>query len=168
MSVPYTEIVMEHFRNPRNVGRIEDADAKSVEGSPACGDMVAVYIKVDSETKRLSDVKFESYGCASNIATGSIITEMAKGKTLEEAKNITWDKGVTGMAGEECEGKMARREFIERSASGVLGLTTGAQVLALSNKARGGVPMEETHYVNGKVKIWKHNLFSRKSKNLYG
>jgi NifU-like protein involved in Fe-S cluster formation/metal-sulfur cluster biosynthetic enzyme len=81
---------MDHFRNPRNVGRLEDPDAKSVEGSPACGDMVAVYLKVDEETLRITDIKFESYGCASNIATGSIITEIAKGKTLDEAKEITW------------------------------------------------------------------------------
>ncbi|HHN93761.1 MAG TPA: iron-sulfur cluster assembly scaffold protein, partial [Anaerolineae bacterium] len=87
MPIPYSETVMEHFRHPRNVGRIEDADAKAVEGSPACGDMVAVYLKVDEDDKRITDIKFESYGCASNIATGSIITELAKGKTLDEAKH---------------------------------------------------------------------------------
>jgi NifU-like protein involved in Fe-S cluster formation/metal-sulfur cluster biosynthetic enzyme len=90
---------MEHFRNPRNVGQIEDADAKSIEGSPACGDMVAVYLKVDPEELRISDVKFESYGCASNIATGSIITEMAKGKTLEEAKKISWKQASEALGG---------------------------------------------------------------------
>jgi len=99
MPLPYSEVVMEHFRNPRNVGRIEDADAKSVEGSPACGDMVAVYLSVDSETKRITDIKFESYGCASNIATGSIITELAKGKTLEEAKAITWKEASEALGG---------------------------------------------------------------------
>jgi len=90
---------MEHFRNPRNVGRIEDADAKSVEGSPACGDMVAVYLKVDEATQRITDIKFESYGCASNIATGSIITELAKGKTLAEAKEITWQQASEALGG---------------------------------------------------------------------
>jgi nitrogen fixation NifU-like protein len=90
---------MEHFRHPRNVGRIEDADAKALEGSPACGDMVAVYLKVDPETQRIADVKFESYGCASNIATGSIITELAKGKTLEEAKQITWKQASEALGG---------------------------------------------------------------------
>ncbi|MGQ9466659.1 MAG: iron-sulfur cluster assembly scaffold protein [Anaerolineae bacterium] len=99
MPLPYSEIVMEHFRNPRNVGRIEDADAKAIEGSPACGDMVAVYMKVDPETKVITDIKFESYGCASNIATGSIITELAKGKTLEEAKKITWDEASQALGG---------------------------------------------------------------------
>jgi len=60
---------------------------------------VAVYLKVDEETKRISDIKFESYGCASNIATGSIITELAKGKTLEEAKNITWKEASEALGG---------------------------------------------------------------------
>ena len=99
MPLPYSEKVMEHFRNPRNVGRIEDADAKSIEGSPACGDMVAVYLKVDAETQRIKDIKFESYGCASNIATGSIITELAKGKTLDEAKGITWQHASDALGG---------------------------------------------------------------------
>jgi len=90
---------MEHFRNPRNVGRIEDADAKAVEGSPACGDMVAVYLKVDPQEQRITDIKFESYGCASNIATGSIITELAKGKTLEEAKAISWKQASEALGG---------------------------------------------------------------------
>jgi NifU-like protein involved in Fe-S cluster formation/metal-sulfur cluster biosynthetic enzyme len=90
---------MEHFKNPRNVGRIDDPDAKSVEGSPACGDMVAVYLKVDEETQTIADIKFESYGCASNIATGSIITELAKGKTLEEAKAITWKEASEALGG---------------------------------------------------------------------
>ena len=99
MPLPYSEIVMEHFRHPRNVGRIEDPDAKAIEGSPACGDMVAVYLKVDPEDLRITDVKFESYGCASNIATGSIITELAKGKTLEEAKAITWKQASDALGG---------------------------------------------------------------------
>ncbi|MBC7315866.1 MAG: iron-sulfur cluster assembly scaffold protein, partial [Chloroflexi bacterium] len=99
MPLPYSDLVMEHFRNPRNVGRIEDPDAKAVEGSPACGDMVAVYLKVDEATQRIEDIKFESYGCASNIATGSIITELAKGKTLEEAKKITWQQASEALGG---------------------------------------------------------------------
>ncbi len=99
MPLPYSEIVMEHFRHPHNVGRIEDADAKAVEGSPACGDMVAVYLKVDPQDQRITDIKFESYGCASNIATGSIITELAKGKTLEEAKAISWKQASEALGG---------------------------------------------------------------------
>jgi nitrogen fixation NifU-like protein len=99
MKTPYTEKVIEHFRNPRNVGKIENADGKSTEGSPACGDMVSVYIKVDDNTKKIEDIKFESYGCASNIATGSIITELAKGKTLEEAKKLTWKEASDALGG---------------------------------------------------------------------
>ena len=97
--LPYSETVMEHFRHPRNVGHIEEADAKAIEGSPACGDMVALYLKVDEKTQRITDIKFESYGCASNIATGSIITELAKGKTLEEAKAITWRQASEALGG---------------------------------------------------------------------
>jgi len=99
MKFPYTDIVLEHFRHPRNVGKIENPDGKATEGSPACGDMVSVYIKVDPKKNTLDDVKFESYGCASNIATGSIITELAKGKTLDEAKNITWQEASEALGG---------------------------------------------------------------------
>jgi NifU-like protein involved in Fe-S cluster formation len=99
MKFPYTDIVLEHFRHPRNVGKIENPDGKATEGSPACGDMVSVYIKVDPKTNTIADVKFESYGCASNIATGSIITELAKGKTLDEAKNITWKEAAEALGG---------------------------------------------------------------------
>jgi len=99
MPQPYTDKVMDHFRNPRNVGKLENANAKATEGSPACGDMVSVYLKVNEETKRIDDVKFESYGCASNIATGSIITELAKGKTIDEAKQITWKQASDELGG---------------------------------------------------------------------
>ncbi len=99
MKFPYSETVMEHFRHPRNVGKIEDADGKSMEGSPACGDMVAVYIKIDQDKNTISDIKFESYGCASNIATGSIITELAKGKTIDEARKITWKEASDALGG---------------------------------------------------------------------
>ena len=99
MAFPYNDKVLEHFRHPQNVGTIENADGKSTEGSPACGDMVSVYIKVNPETKVLEDVKFESYGCASNIATGSIITELAKGKTISDAKKITWRQASDELGG---------------------------------------------------------------------
>jgi NifU-like protein involved in Fe-S cluster formation/metal-sulfur cluster biosynthetic enzyme len=99
MKFPYSETVLEHFRHPRNVGKIENADGKATEGSPACGDMVSVYINVDPKTNTLTDIKFESYGCASNIATGSIITELAKGKTLDEAKRITWKEAAEALGG---------------------------------------------------------------------
>jgi NifU-like protein involved in Fe-S cluster formation/metal-sulfur cluster biosynthetic enzyme len=99
MKSPYSETVLEHFRHPHNVGSIEDADGKAQEGSPACGDMVSVYINVDEKTKVITDIKFESYGCASNIATGSIITDLAKGKTIDEAKKITWKDAADALGG---------------------------------------------------------------------
>jgi nitrogen fixation NifU-like protein len=99
MKFPYSDTVLEHFRHPQNVGKIDDADGKATEGSPACGDMVAVYIKVDEATRRIIDIKFESYGCASNIATGSIITELAMGKTLDEARKITWKQAADALGG---------------------------------------------------------------------
>jgi len=78
---------------------MKNPDAKATEGSPACGDMVTLYLKVDKRTNRIIDVKFESFGCASNIASGSIITEMAKGKTLEEAKKISWKDAASELGG---------------------------------------------------------------------
>ena len=97
--LPYSDKVMEHFRNPRNVGKMEDADGKGMEGSPACGDMVAVYIKVDKEKQIIDKITFESYGCASNIATASIITELAKGKSIEDAKKIDWKAATNELGG---------------------------------------------------------------------
>ncbi len=88
--LPYSPKVLELFRNPRNMGRIEDANASAVAGSLACGDMIAVYLKVDEKTRRVLDAKFESYGCAANIAAASIMTEMIKGKTLREAWQVSW------------------------------------------------------------------------------
>ncbi len=99
MVLPYTEKVIEHFKNPKNVGKMDDPDAKATEGSPACGDMVTLYLKVDDSDHMIKDIKFESYGCASNIATGSIITELAKGKTIEEAKQLTWESAADALGG---------------------------------------------------------------------
>jgi nitrogen fixation NifU-like protein len=78
---------MDHFTNPRNVGEIEDADGIGEEGNPVCGDMMTFYIKVDNN--HLSDVKFKTFGCGAAIAVSSIVSEMAMGKTLEEARKIT-------------------------------------------------------------------------------
>jgi len=83
----YSDKVMEHFLNPRNVGEIEDADGIGEVGNPVCGDMMSFYIKVDNN--QLSDVKFKTFGCGAAIAVSSIVSEMAKGKTLEEARKIT-------------------------------------------------------------------------------
>jgi nitrogen fixation NifU-like protein len=83
----YSEKVLDHFRNPRNVGEIPDADGVGTVGNPVCGDLMSVYIKV--KDKRISDVKFKTFGCGAAIATSSMITELAKGKTIEEALKIT-------------------------------------------------------------------------------
>ncbi len=84
-SLGYTEKVLDHFKNPRNPGRIEDADVTAKVGSAACGDMVQLYMKDNPDTEVIEDIKFESFGCAANIASTSVTTELAKGKTLEEA-----------------------------------------------------------------------------------
>lgn len=99
MPIPYTKLVIEHFKNPHNVGEIPDADVKVTEGSPACGDMITLYLKIDPNTNKIIDVKFKSYGCASNIATASIITDLVKGKTIEEARNITWKDAAEALGG---------------------------------------------------------------------
>jgi len=83
----YSEKVMDHFRNPRNVGEIPDADGVGTVGNPVCGDMMTVYIKVKDD--RIADIKFKTFGCGAAVATSSMVTELAKGKTLEEAMKIT-------------------------------------------------------------------------------
>ncbi|MBC8384585.1 MAG: iron-sulfur cluster assembly scaffold protein [Candidatus Cloacimonetes bacterium] len=95
----YSQKVLDHFMKPHNVGKIENADASATEGSPACGDQVSIDMKVNPETMVIEDIKFQSYGCASNIATGSIITDMAKGHTIEEAKKITWKEAAEELDG---------------------------------------------------------------------
>ena len=83
----YSEKVMDHFRNPRNVGEIPDADGIGIVGNPVCGDLMSIYIKV--KDGRIEDIKFKTFGCGAAIATSSMVTELAKGKTLEEALKIT-------------------------------------------------------------------------------
>ena len=86
----YSRKVLELFRNPKNLGKIENADAEALAGSLACGDMIAIYLKVDGEAEKIVEVKFESYGCAANIAAASTLTEMVKGKSLREAWKVSW------------------------------------------------------------------------------
>lgn len=87
MIIIYSEKVKEHFKNPRNMGELEDADAVGEVGNPVCGDIMYIYINV--EDNKIIDISFQTYGCGAAIATSSMITELAKGKTLEEAMNIT-------------------------------------------------------------------------------
>ena len=83
----YSEQVMEHFSNPRNVGEIPDADGVGIEGNPTCGDIMKIYIKVEDD--HIKDVKFKTFGCGAAIATSSMVTEMVMGKTLDEALEIS-------------------------------------------------------------------------------
>jgi len=90
--LPYSPKILELFRNPKNLGPLEDATIVASAGSPACGDMIKLYFKIREEKGKdvIEKASFESYGCAANIASASILTEMIKGKTLEEAWNISW------------------------------------------------------------------------------
>jgi len=83
----YTDKVMDHFSNPRNVGEIKDADGVGEVGNPVCGDMMSFYIKVEDD--RIVDVKFKTFGCVAAISVSSMVSEMAMGKTLQEVKSIT-------------------------------------------------------------------------------
>jgi nitrogen fixation NifU-like protein len=83
----YSETVMNHFKNPRNVGTIDNADGVGEVGNPVCGDMMTFYIKI--KDNRIDDIKFQTFGCGAAIAVSSMVSEMAKGKTVEEASKIT-------------------------------------------------------------------------------
>lgn len=83
----YSEKVMDHFTNPRNMGEMEDPDGRSQVGNPTCGDIMEIAIKV--EDNRISDIRFKTFGCGAAVATSSMVTEMAKNKTLEEAEKLT-------------------------------------------------------------------------------
>jgi nitrogen fixation NifU-like protein len=100
----YTEKVMEHFTNPRNVGEIENADGVGEVGNMKCGDIMRIYIKVNDDDV-IEDVKFRTFGCGAAIATSSVVTEMVKGKTIKEALEIT-NKQVAEELGGLPENKM--------------------------------------------------------------
>jgi nitrogen fixation NifU-like protein len=96
--LPYSPKILELFRNPKNLGKMEDATVSAVAGSPACGDMIAFYLKIN-EDEVIEKATFESYGCAANIATASITTEMVKGKKLEDAWKISWKRVADEVGG---------------------------------------------------------------------
>lgn len=93
----YSEKVMDHFANPRNVGEIKDASGVGEVGNPVCGDMMKFYIKV--EDNKVVDVKFKTFGCGAAIAVSSMVSEMAIGKTLEEVLEITNEKVAQELGG---------------------------------------------------------------------
>ena len=104
----YSKKVIEHFRNPHNQGRIKNADAVGQVGNAACGDVMKIYIKVKSQKSKvksnylkdiISDIKFETLGCAAAISVSSVLTDLAKGKTLKQALKITKDKIVKDLGG---------------------------------------------------------------------
>ena len=92
---------MEHFRNPRNMGEMKDADAVGEHGNPTCGDLMHIYIKVGKENGEeiIKDISFQTFGCAAAIATSSMVTELAKGKTLEKASMISRDDVAESLDG---------------------------------------------------------------------
>ena len=83
----YSKTVMDHFKSPRNVGTIEDAEGVGEIGNPLCGDIMSIYLKIENDV--IEDIKFQTFGCGAAIAVSSMLTELAKGKTLDEAKKIT-------------------------------------------------------------------------------
>ncbi len=94
MAIKYSEKVIEHFTSPQNVGDLKDANAVATEGSPACGDMVTFALQINPNTQIIEDIRFRSFGCASNIATASMATLIAKGKSIEDVKRLT-HKNIT-------------------------------------------------------------------------
>ena len=93
----YTEKVMDHFQNPRNIGEIENADGIGEVGNPKCGDIMKIYIKVKDNI--ITDIKFKTFGCAAAIASSSIATELVKGKTMEEAWRLSNDAVAEALDG---------------------------------------------------------------------
>ena len=97
--LPYNPKVMDLFRNPKNLGKMDDATVVAIAGNPACGDMITFYLKINAQDI-IEKASFESYGCAANIATSSIVTEMIKGISLEKAwQDITWKRVTEEIGG---------------------------------------------------------------------
>jgi nitrogen fixation NifU-like protein len=96
--LPYNPKILELFRNPKNLGKMEDATVTAVAGNPLCGDMIIFYLKINDKDV-IEKASFESYGCAANIATSSIVTEMIKGMKLEDAWKISWKSVIEAVGG---------------------------------------------------------------------
>jgi nitrogen fixation NifU-like protein len=96
--LPYNSKILELFRNPKNLGKMEDATVSAVAGNPLCGDMIIFYLKINNKDV-IEKASFESYGCAANIATSSIVTEMIKEMKIEDAWNISWKSVIAAVGG---------------------------------------------------------------------
>ncbi len=97
MALKYTKKVMDNFLHPKNIGEIKNPDGYAEVGNPICGDMLTFTIKV--KNKKITDIKYLSFGCASNIATASVMTEKVKGMTLEKAKKFKWETIINELGG---------------------------------------------------------------------
>lgn len=97
MTIDYTEIVKDHFFHPRNVGRLNSPSGSGTVGNPSCGDVMTIDITVEKNI--ITDAKFQTYGCAAAIASGSITTELVKGKTITECKNLSMDDIIKQLGG---------------------------------------------------------------------
>jgi nitrogen fixation NifU-like protein len=121
----YSDKVMDHFENPRNVGQIEDADGVGQVGNPSCGDIMKMYIKVDND--KITDIKFKTFGCGAAVATSSITTELVKNKTLEEAQELS-NKAVAEALGGLPDVKMhcsnLAADALKRAINDYLGIET--------------------------------------------
>jgi nitrogen fixation protein NifU and related proteins len=142
----YSEIVMDHFKNPRNVGEISDADGIGEVGNPVCGDMMNVFIKVKDD--KIADIKFKTFGCGAAIAVSSMLTELAKGKTLDEAMRIT-NKDVAEALGGLPQNKLhcsnlgadalhsAIKNYLDRKAGKIKDLDKDREEHVASREAQG-------------------------------
>ncbi len=135
MDIQYSEKVMEHFMNPRNVGEIPDADGVGNVSSPVCGDIMRMYISV--EAGRITDVKFKTFGCGAAIATSSMVTELIKGKTIEEALQVTNEavaEALGGLPPVKMHCSLLAEEAVEAAIDDYLRKTTGEGLEARKQK----------------------------------
>jgi len=144
MAEQYSNKVMEHFRNPRNVGEMENPDGIGHVGNPVCGDIMELYIKV--KDKVITDVKFKTFGCGAAIATSSMVTEMVKGKTIEEALKIS-NKAVAealgGLPPVKMHCSVLAEEALQSAIDDYLKKTTGKGLPGF--KPHEGPPDEHAH-----------------------